>query len=183
VRVGHAGDRTCHHARMSSIIGSARSTSAAARRGIAVAALIAGFATAGVLAPPFAAAKGAERRAATIPAAARALLLKDALRAAQENGDGHPYDIEAVRTTAREAARVLESGLILGSKGKLPVYIVALRGRFKCGGCSGPRGSGTPAGSVITLNLPVSAGEGLPTGFGLPVRYPRLKAAGAVVRL
>ena len=123
-------------------------------------------------------------RDSRIPETARASLLALAQSSARRNGESAPRDIQVVQTTAREASRIAgEGNEFLGPGAGLPVYLIAMRGRFICGTCSHPRGARAPHGSVMTLQLPAKAGEHLGTGFGLGNRYPNLAAAGTPVRL
>ncbi len=127
---------------------------------------------------------GAGTRAARIPPSVRAQLRGQALRAAAEDGDRHPYDIQAVRTTAGEAERIT-CGRGCSSNVPppgTPIYLIALRGRFWCNTCSHPPGAGVGRGSVITLEIPLAASLSVSAfGFGGP--YPNLRAAGIPVRL
>lgn len=70
---------------------------------------------------------------AGIPGSVKRVLLERAKSLAAEGGDSHPYDIQAVRTTEGKI-RSLGS---LGSSGQVSaserVYVVALRGHFRCG--------------------------------------------------
>ncbi len=118
-----------------------------------------------------------------IPGSARAALLKAATAIARVHGDSHPRDIEAVRTTHREAERILDSG------GELyvvpptaPVYVVAMRGHFNCNACSHPAGRSLKPDTVITLQF-LDPRDLRNVVFGYDVPYPNLKAAGTPVRL
>jgi hypothetical protein len=88
---------------------------------------------AGVLGVVVAGAQASGTRPAGIPGGVKRVLLERAKSLAAENGDSHPYDIQAVRTTEAKL-RSLKS---LGSDPQLPpnepMYIVALRGHFRCG--------------------------------------------------
>jgi hypothetical protein len=136
----------------------------------------------GVVAAGSAYASGGEPRSPGIPASARAALRKAAIAIATLYGDGHPYDIEAVRTTHREAERILcgecESKLVPPGA---PVYAVAMRGHFHCDSCSPPRDVTIGPATVLTSELLVSSLRSLEVGYG--GRYPRLTAAGTPVRL
>jgi len=118
-----------------------------------------------------------------IPPRVRAELLKIARRTAATNGERHPYDIEAVRTTHGLAERMVEEGNESEPPSKsAPVYVVAIRGHFRCDLCSRPPGARAPSGTVITLELlaPVPKRG---SAFGLSSRYPNLKALGIPVHL
>ena len=118
-----------------------------------------------------------------IPASVRASLRAVAQRAARENGDSHPRDIQVVETTANEAARIDREPPYSSSGPGALVYLVALRGHFVCESCSPPKGIRLPHGSVITLTLAVNNTEGFGTAFGIKTRYPNLRAAGTPVKL
>jgi hypothetical protein len=118
---------------------------------------------------------------AGIPPRARATLLKDAREVARQEGDPHPHDIEAVRTTAGTAMQLECGGGCEGPESKEPVYMIAMRGHFLCNTCSHPRGGSISPGTVITLSY--IAETMTRTGFGLSDNYPNLRAAGTPVRL
>ncbi len=116
----------------------------------------------------------------SVPAEARAGLLAAAESEASRNGDPHPTQIEAVKTTLG-AAWSLSGGSAGAQVGAEPIYLVAMRGQFSCATCSVPHGvAGTPGGTVMTLELPVSTGG---SGRGFPVRYPDLGLLGVPVQL
>jgi hypothetical protein len=130
-----------------------------------------------------ASAAGGKPHSPDIPASARAALLRAATAVATSNGDSHPYDIEALRTSHRKAERILDTG---GELYVVPptaaVYVVAMRGHFNCNRCSGPPGVRFGAAGVITLQfLDLRDLQNFVFGFGGP--YPHLKAGGATVRL
>jgi hypothetical protein len=121
----------------------------------------------------------------SIAPSVRTELLADAIATAQRSGDPHPYDIEAVSTTQLRAIRLgggtaptCESSFACADS---PVYVVAMRGRFRCGMCSTPAGASTPGGAVIRLVF--DASTMFASTFSLSDTYPRLAAAGAPVRL
>jgi hypothetical protein len=147
------------------------------------AALLAVVAAVGVVAAGSATATRGSPRSPAIPATARAALLKAALRIATSHGDGHPYDIEAVRTTHQEAERILcgqcESAL---APPNAAVYIVALRGHFNCNSCSHPRRVTFKPAGVITLQF-VNPRDLQAVVFGYGNVYPHLQAGGTPVRL
>jgi hypothetical protein len=118
-----------------------------------------------------------------IPGSARAALLKSAISSATRHGDSEPYDIEAVRTTHREAEHILDTGgeLYVVPPGA-PVYVVAMRGHFNCHSCSHPHGATIGPAGVITLQF-LSLRDLRNVVFGYGARYPRLKAGGIPVRL
>jgi hypothetical protein len=120
-----------------------------------------------------------------IPGHVRAELLKIAEHAAAASGDRHPYDIEAVRTTHGLAQPLLEGGDRSEPPSKsAPVYVIAMRGHFRCGRCTHPSGVRTPSGTIITLELlaPLRAFGGSAFGLGT-MPYPNLRALGIPVRL
>jgi hypothetical protein len=108
-------------------------------------------------------------------------LLSLARREALANGEGHPYDIEAVSTTFAGASRAEGSYTVSPSAGSQPVYLVAMRGRFSCGTCKVPAGARAPTGTVLTLTL--TAPGLLRGGFGLGPDYPEMRVAGTPLRL
>ncbi len=118
-----------------------------------------------------------------IPASARAGLLAAAIATATEHGDSHPRDIEAVRTTHRQAERILDPGGELRVvPASAPVYVLAMRGHFNCNSCTHPHGVTFGSAGVITLQfLNLSDLHNVVFGWGVP--YPNLKAAGTPVRL
>ena len=118
-----------------------------------------------------------------IPVSTRAALLKAAIAIATVHGDKHPHDIEAVRTTHREAERILDSGgELYVVPPSAPVYVVAMRGNFNCNRCSHPAGRSFKPAKVITLQfLNPSDLRNVVFGYGAP--YPNLKAGGTPVRL
>jgi len=125
---------------------------------------------------------------ASIPAGARAALLKEARTVAAREGDSHPYDIQAVRTTRVQALRLERDVTVpdceaTPSCANGPVYVLAMRGRFSCNTCHPPPRDRIGPGSVITLEI--EAKEPLPRWdrFGFGNRYPNLKALGHPVRL
>lgn len=119
---------------------------------------------------------------ATIPSGTRSALLSVAVAIAARHGDGHPYDIEAVRTTRRTAARVLSTGETRIPDPNATVYIVAMRGHFNCNSCSHPRGTTFEPNRVITLRFVDPADlSSVVFGYGRP--YPNLAAAGTPVHL
>jgi len=114
------------------------------------------------------------------PAVGAQLLAIARQEALRRGGDPHPYDIEAVSSTYERVAR-LQDGTAGPSFASLPVYFIAMRGRFSCGRCSGPPGAVFGKSGVITLTRSV-AGDG-PTGFGFGSPYPDMELLGDPVRL
>ena len=123
-----------------------------------------------------------------IPGGARAKLLAAAVAMATTNGDSHPRDIEAIRTSRPEAERIacgecrVRAGP--GAPATPVVYVVAMRGHFSCHSCLfGPRGS-TPPGPATVITLRFLASD-LQHWFGFDYggRSPDLRAAGTPVRL
>lgn len=118
---------------------------------------------------------------APIPQKVRATLLKDAKREAADNGDTHPYDIEAVNTTLKAADRVTCGCKSSASSISTPVYLVAMRGRFSCNTCSPPRGARIPPSEVITLVFIVKTMSR--AAFSLGNSYPHLSLVGFPIQL
>lgn len=119
-----------------------------------------------------------------IPRPTRTKLLAIAERTAVASGDRHPYDIEAVRATHGPAERLVSGGDESEPPSKnAPVYVIAMRGHFRCGRCSHPPGTRTPSGSVITLELDAPLRKSGPSSFGLSNRYPNLRKLGIPVSL
>lgn len=116
----------------------------------------------------------------SVPIEAVPGLLAEAEESARRNGDPAPTEIEAVRTTLGAWGR-LQGGSFGPTLASEQIYLVAERGRFVCGLCSRPPRAKAPAGSVITLEVPVLPG-GL-SGFGLASRYPNLGLLGDPVPL
>jgi hypothetical protein len=117
-----------------------------------------------------------------IPPAVRTALLEYAIRDAAIHGDTHPYDIQAVRTTHKKAESITDMKA-LEPPGDSPVYVVAMRGRFKCL-CSPPLHQSVPPGSVVTFEIPVEGTKELKlVQWGLGDRYPHLQSMGTPVHL
>ncbi len=111
---------------------------------------------------------------------AQPALLATAEADAADNGEPHPTQIEAVKTTVG-AAGALNGGTFGGQLGAEQIYLIAMRGQFTCFSCSVRAGSdGSPGGAVMTLELPVTGGA---FGRGFPVSYPDLGLLGVPVRL
>jgi hypothetical protein len=138
----------------------------------------------GLLTLGLAAASLAAPRSSGISASARAELRSAAISVAARNGDAHPYDIEAVRTTHRKAERLLDpgSGELYVVPPSAPVYVVAMRGHFSCKYCSHPQGVNFGPAKVITLQF-LDPHNLKNVVFGYSVPYPRLKKVGTPVRL
>jgi hypothetical protein len=126
----------------------------------------------------------ATTQTAGISPTVRAALLERALQNAAIHGDPHPYDIEAVRTTHQKAGS-LTGETSSKPSGATPVYVVAMRGHFKCR-CAPPPGDHIPApkGSVITFEIIANTPE-LETGIQWSIggRYTRLQSIGTPVHL
>ena len=152
-------------------------TVGARARGRATAAAVAALASTCALAGP------ARASSPGIPRAARAQLLGSALTVAAAEGDRHPHDIRAVRTTSSGAGRAIHCDCtFVVPPPSAPVYLVAMRGHFSCNTCSSPHGRTIGPGTVITLEFPVATPSHW-TDFGFGNRYPNLRAAGTPVRL
>ena len=117
-----------------------------------------------------------------IPPGVRAKLLKIATRTAASNGDPHPYDIEAVRTTEWLIGHIGHHGANPPSNGP-QAFFIAMRGRFRCRHCTHPPGTSIAPGSVITLQVPAPLGQRGVSGFGLESHYPDLRKLGVPVGL
>jgi hypothetical protein len=124
----------------------------------------------------------------SIPANVRAALLENARAVATEEGDGHPYEIEAVRTTYPKATRLLSPGAVAPSCesspacSSAPQYVVAMLGHFSCNTCSSPPDHSNRPGTVIALII--EAKNPMPQRlFAVSNRYPDLCKAGTPVRL
>ena len=126
---------------------------------------------------------------ASIPSGVRAALLKEARAVAAAEGDRHPYEIRAVRTTRLKALRRLQPGAsepsceATPSCADAPLYVIAMRGRFSCNTCSSPPGRRIGPGSVITLEIEAKEPPPRYSGFSFGNRYPDLRALGVSVRL
>ncbi len=92
--------------------------------------LAAGAVALGVL---VAGAQAGSTHPAGIPGSVKRVLLERAKSLAAEGGDSHPYDIQAVRTTEAKARRLRIGSSDPQLSANEPVYIVALRGHFRCG--------------------------------------------------
>ncbi len=118
----------------------------------------------------------------------RKALLDQAELVAASNGDDHPYDIEAVRTTRIGAIR-LTPGTRAPTCESSPAcadatwYVVAMRGRFTCGVCSHPPGAEVGPGEVIMLQIEARTPLPRYSGFSLGDTYPKLRSVGVPVRL
>jgi hypothetical protein len=132
---------------------------------------------------------GALAAPAGIPSNTTAALLEEARAVAAAEGDRHPYDIWAVRATRLTALRHLDPGATepsceaTPSCMDVPLYVLAMRGRFSCNTCSSPPGERVPPGTEITLEF--EATEPLPrySAFSFGKRYPDLKALGIPTRV
>lgn len=98
--------------------------------------------------------RGNGRRAkADIPKKARPGLLKQARRAAAGRQEGRPRDIEVVKTIYGRTVGEAEPPALT-----TPVYVLAMRGRFKGEVvCSPPRGDRCPTGRFPVLEVELSA--------------------------
>jgi hypothetical protein len=119
----------------------------------------------------------------SVPTEAQAALLATAETEAARNGDPHPTEIEAVRTTVG-AAEDLNGGTSGGQLAAEQIYLVVIQGQFRCSSCSVPPGrgggGGVVGGAVMTLDIPVASGA---FGRGFPGSYPNLGLLGVPVRL
>jgi hypothetical protein len=114
----------------------------------------------------------------------RAVLRADARRAATIEGDPHPYDIQAVRTTIAGAERATGCHCqSFAPPESTPIYLVAMRGNFSCSLCSPPPRDRVRSKSITVMTLEIAIvkyGSG-PTSHGQS--YPKLRLAGVPVRL
>jgi hypothetical protein len=145
---------------------------------VAAMAIVAGFAPAG-----YSSAASATHPAPGISAKMRAALLEAATVIATENGDSHPRDVEAVRTTHRRAEHLLcgDCELKVVPPGAT-VYVVAMRGHFRCNSCSHPRSATIGPANVIALQfMDPHDLRNVQFNYGGP--YPKLRSVGPPVRL
>jgi hypothetical protein len=142
-------------------------------------------------------AQAGNTHSAGIQGSVKRVLLERAKSLAAENGDSHPYDIQAVRTTEAKARRLRSLGSFdpqLSSNE--PVYIVALRGYFRCGVPDSTTGVAFPCMvapgsaardpheqtySVGTIQIAAATMEELARGTG--GIYPDLRRVGVPVQL
>ncbi len=119
----------------------------------------------------------------SISASDRATLLSEAKARALFEGDNHPYDIQAVRTTHREAEHIACdcSGGIYAPQ-DAPVYLVAMRGLFDDVTWSGPPTAHFRKPTVITMEFFQLDDLRIYTTVWAH-SYPNLREAGAPVRL
>jgi hypothetical protein len=110
-------------------------------------------------------------------------LLKIADAIAAENGDHHPYDIEAVRTARGAAGDVIFPGG--GGSDATPVYAITMRGKFTAYNLSTPLDGEFPTGTVISSVIGATGrlrGQGL--DFNLTKRpEPDLSKLGTVQKI
>jgi hypothetical protein len=97
------------------------------------------------------------------------------------SGDGDPnaYGREAVGPVSEQLAVKVVSGD--GDSSTTPSYVIEIKGRFTCGGCSVPFGAHAPSGTVISDFL--SASTLLGNGFGLSSRWVQLTGLGRPIIL
>jgi hypothetical protein len=111
-------------------------------------------------------------------------LLKIADAIAAENGDHHPYDIGAVRTTRGAAGDVIWPGPAVDSD-PTPVYAITMRGEFTAYNASTPDDGEFPTGTVISSVIGATGrlkGQGL--DFNLTKRpEPDLSKLGTVQKI
>lgn len=118
--------------------------------------------------------------AGSVSPSVRSALLTKANRLAAFEGDPRPYDIEAVRSTARKAERFAGGQANLPPPAS-PVYLVAMRGHFHCNTCSHPAGATIPPGTVITFTVLAKTLKSFESS--LSKRYPHLRKLGTPFRL
>lgn len=111
-------------------------------------------------------------------------LLKIADAIAAENGDRHPRDIEAVRTTRGAAGDVIWPGPLVNSD-STPVYAITMRGKFTAYNASTPDDGDFPTGTVISAVIGATGRlRGLGLDFNLTRRpEPDLSKLGAVHKI
>lgn len=117
-----------------------------------------------------------------ISAETRAALLKYATRVATIEGDPHPYDIQAVSTTSASASKIVCGGCAT-SPGQEPVYILAMRGHFRCNTCRTRPNGRRYLGYRTVIALVLTAEPLQQTTFSISDRYPNLNYLGTPVRL
>lgn len=83
---------------------------------------------------------------------------------AKADGDAHPSSATVFASRRHEAN--IAAGAGTGVFGSQPVYLVVVRGRFVCTGCSGPAGHTPPRGDVITMVLARRTLQSLDFGIG-----------------
>ena len=102
-------------------------------------------------------------------------------RVADANLDSNVHTAQVVKTTGREAGRIVGGREGESSDPGPPVLVVVMRGTFVAARASRPYGVPAPRGSVITLILDASTGNiGM---FGLNDSAPDLSSLGAVETL
>jgi hypothetical protein len=101
-----------------------------------------------------------------------------ALKIARELGDSSPTRIAWVASRHRAAERVASGDLV---DTNVPVYLVALRGRFIDRMAPVPPGGTPPRGRVLTLTL--DRGQLGVLDLGLSSRWPHLARLGRVHQL
>ena len=122
-----------------------------------------------------------KRTKGRIPLKIRARLVTEARAEAARYGDRHPFDIGAVRTTAREAPKwgYLHQNRHLPER--TPIYLIAMRGQFAIR-CKQPKGRSCPHGWVLQFELVAETFERVPVD-SFPLRYPNLVEFGTPARL
>ncbi len=121
-----------------------------------------------------------------VPRGVRNTLLAKSRQLAESNGESQPSDIEAVKTTYRQAQRLFCGRSCNGPiPAATPVYVVSMRGNF--GSAAYPhlrdaRGHRqSPPVTVISVPYIASSMQAATVVFGHT--YPNLKAVGIPVRL
>lgn len=111
-------------------------------------------------------------------------LLKIADAIAARNGDLHPHDVRAVRTTRGAAAEAIWPGTLVGPD-STPVYAITMRGRFTAYNASTPADGAFPTGTVISTVIRAAGRlRSQALDFNLTRRpEPDLSKLGAVQRL
>lgn len=102
-------------------------------------------------------------------------ILRIALRAAARQGDPRPTLIQHSEGTRCAANRIMSGACFGGSAWS---YLIAERGHFIGYGATVPAGASLPRGTVITLIVNATTGQG--TDGGISYRYPPLAQLGPV---
>lgn len=111
----------------------------------------------------------------------RSVLLRWAESAARRNGDRHPFDVQAVRTTYVKAEEAMGTPYSWNSQpNDATVFLLAMRGHFTAYDATTPPGARLPKGTVsaaiLTRSLRVTDGY-------LGHTYPRMAHAGRAIQL
>jgi hypothetical protein len=116
-----------------------------------------------------------------MPPGVRAVVLQRIHNLERTWKDRHPYDIEAVLTTHRQADRIedLSGTLTQGLPGNAPVYLVAMRGHF-CEEATNVTEAQCTAAATCQVSARATKLNGTAS---LAEQYPDLRALGRPFRL